>query len=98
MAWVNFQFKFLGAVSSCAEEMEIDMFSTVITAVGTLVGTFVMRWFLDSYFVPWWIRRKVLLLAALCVLMRDAQHAHCWVSGRERDMYPLVCMLACANF
>ncbi len=60
MAWVNFNFKFLsGAVADCAAELESDMYSVLITCVGVLIGTFIMRYLLDTYIIPWWIRRKV---------------------------------------
>jgi hypothetical protein len=71
MSWVNFNFKFLtGAIANCAEELDNDMYSTMVTAVGTLIGTFIMRYVLDTYILPWWIRRKV------HAIMRASMYVH----------------------
>jgi hypothetical protein len=68
MAWVNFNFKFLSnIVENCAEELEVDMYSTLVTTMGILVGTFVMRHIVDTYVVPWWIRRKVCTCICVCI-------------------------------
>jgi hypothetical protein len=89
MAWVNFNFKYLSeAISNCQEELEIDMYSTIVTASGTLVGTFLARYLLDTFIVPWWIRRRVrgyefesmclcvcVCARALCPVALDAQES-----------------------
>ncbi len=67
MSWVNFNFGFLkGAISACAVELESDMYSVLVTCVGVLIGTAVMRYVLDTYVIPWWIRRKVSRMCLFC--------------------------------
>jgi hypothetical protein len=66
MQWVNFNFKYLtGFFKFCFVELEVEMYSTLVTVVGFLILTFVVRGVINTFLVPWWIRRKV---SAVCML------------------------------
>jgi hypothetical protein len=86
MAWVNFNFKFLANVFvNCADEIDVDLYSTLVSASGVMFGTAAVRDVVDTYIVPWWIRRGVnmcmcvcMCVCVLCVLytMLTSKHAH----------------------
>jgi hypothetical protein len=68
MSWVNFNFKFLSNIfKNCAKELEVDIYSTLVSAVGVLFGTTVVRYVVDTYVVPWWIRRGVSMCVCVCM-------------------------------
>jgi hypothetical protein len=72
MSWVNFNFKFMSTLRKCKEAIEVDVYSTVVTTIGVLFGTFCARTFVNDYLVKWWIRRKV---SNVCLSVCDLRHA-----------------------
>ncbi len=68
MSWVNLNFRFLANMVSCGEQLDVDLYSTMVAAVGVLFGTAVIRFIVDRYAVPWWIRRKA-STRVLCMLV-----------------------------
>ncbi len=71
MGWVNLNFKFLsGFFENCLVEMEVDMYSTLVSAIGVMFGTTLVRYIIDTHLLPWWIRRGVSFEIFTLLLMR----------------------------
>ncbi len=46
-------------IKSCDEELEVDMWANLVSSTTVLVGTFVLRYVLNTYIGPWYIAFKV---------------------------------------
>jgi hypothetical protein len=46
-------------INSCDEEPEVDMWANLVSSTTVLVGTFVLRYALNTYIGPWYIAFKV---------------------------------------
>jgi hypothetical protein len=78
MSWVNFNFKFMSSLRKCEELIEVDVYSTVITTIGVLFGTFFARALVNDYLVKWWLRRKVSNVCLSVCNLRQCPNMYMW--------------------
>jgi hypothetical protein len=83
MSWVNFNFGFVNEwFGSCDGSLEIDMWATLVSSSTILLGTFIIRYTLNTFigpctFIgPWYINFKVFCSPFIAKKIIVHAHAH----------------------